>query len=518
MPDNKQSTSLLSPAHPPYIGAAWRARFLRAPKVALELAARSDFVALSEVATVKLGLKTGADSFFFLERIDESGKSKQLISRRGLVILEGLDGWRGEVSIADLKPAVLNPHQLFAGDDRLFAIPDVPKHYYLYPRPGKLRYGLGEYVKLGELNGTHAGELVKSNASDVGWYRQARTLIAGEWVLPYNSAYDYGAWHNPSGAVLNGRFVGAEPIDPQKSELLGAVLNSTFAAIGRLLEGVATGVEGAFDVGPPAARRVMVPDFRRFNDAASKKVLKVFAAIRKAGRMLPAPSAKGQVNDLRRDLDTALLVGLGLTAGQAAALLDRLYTSYGRWRTNIENVEMQMWANRRQMNATGQNRDQKPAEVAGKRVWEEIEHEIRLYPKDFLSKNEVVEVVNVPSTANLPETEPLFDAGVIHLRNKIIDLGSYDRVRYVAMLRTLGIVGSIEVPTSVSRAHAVCELFEKEQARFDELAIPQAAKYISGAEAIAEVVEVARKHWYAASRKSALAKPESEKRSSKKLN
>jgi hypothetical protein len=58
--------------------------------------------------------------------------------------------------------------------------------------------------------------------------------------VTYNSAYDYGAWHNPSGAVLNGRFVGAEPLDPQASELLGAVLNITFAASGRLLEGVAT--------------------------------------------------------------------------------------------------------------------------------------------------------------------------------------------------------------------------------------------------------------------------------------
>lgn len=518
MRDAKQPTSLLTPAHPAYVGAAWRARFLRAPKVGLELAARPDFVALNEVAAIKLGLKTGADNFFFLERLDEARENKQLISQRGLITVEGMDGWRGEVSTADLKPAVLNPHQLFVGDARSFAIPNVPKHYYLYPRPGKLRYGLREYIKLGELNGVHSGELVKSNASDIGWYRQARTLITSEWVLPYNSAYDYGAWHNPSGAVLNGRFVGVEPLDPQTSELLGAVLNSSFAAIGRLLEGVATGVEGAFDVGPPAARRVMVPDFRRFSEAASKKVVKVFATIRKGDVMLPAPSSKGQVDRLRHDLDSALLIGLGLSSGQAAAILDRLYTSYGRWRSNIENVEMQMRANRRQMHATGQSRDQRPTEVAGKRVWEEIEHEIRLYPKGLLSKSEVVEVVNVPSTASLPETEPLFDAGVIHLKNKIIDLGSFDRVRYVAMLRTLGIVGNVEVPTSASKARAICELFEKDQKRFDELALPQATKYISGADAVAEVVEVARKHWYSASRKSALAKGAEDKKLAKKLN
>ena len=34
---------------PKYSGAAWRSRFLRAPKVALELAARTDFVALKDL-------------------------------------------------------------------------------------------------------------------------------------------------------------------------------------------------------------------------------------------------------------------------------------------------------------------------------------------------------------------------------------------------------------------------------------------------------------------------------------
>jgi hypothetical protein len=511
----EQTGELLAPAFPAYGGSAWRARFLRSPKVALELAARPDFAPLKELAAVKLGLKTGADAFFFLERLDHPEPRKQLISRRGIVVVRGMDGWRGEISAADLKPAMLTPHQLFEGDGRLFAVPDVPKHFYLYPRAGKLRFGLREYVKLGELKGINAGDFVKSNVSDVGWFKQARTLVTSEWVLPYNSALDYGAWQNSNGFVLNGRFVGVEPLDSQSSDLLGASLNSTFAVIGRLIEGVATGVEGAFDVGPPAARRIMVPDFRKFSKSGAGNVLELFAAIRKAGRMLAAPSRSGEVHHLRRDLDAALLVALGLSKGQAAALLDRLYTSYARWRANIEDVETQMRANRRQMPATGQNRDQKPAETAGKRVWEEIEQEIPIYPKSYLGKDEVVEVVNIPSTVDLHQTEPLFDAGLIHFKNKTIDLGSYDRVRYVAMLRTIGVVGSIEVPTSSPKTRAICDLFEKDQKRFDELASAQAAKYVSGSDAVLEVVEVARKHWYSASRKSAHTKTTKEKRTSK---
>lgn len=507
MPEHAADEMLLGPAvEPEYRGAAWRARFLRAPKVALQLADRTDFTALQNLASVKLGLKTGADSFFFLERLAHPTSDKELISRRGITLVKGHDGWRGELAASDLRPAALNPHQLFVGDDRRFAIPEDGKHFYLYPQPGKPKHGLAEYVRVGELQGVHQGDLVRSNGSEGAWYRQVRSLITSEWALPYNSAYDYGAWHNPNNAVLNGRFVGADPIEGVDTSLLGAALNSTFAMIGRLIEGVATGVEGAFDVGPPAARKIMLPDIRTIGGAAKEGVLDAFAKIRNGGIMVGAPIRDGTTHPLRWELDTALLVALGMTKGQAIALLERVYLSYGRWRGNIEDVEAQMRANRRQMQASGQSRNQRPIESAGRRIWEEIEHLIPLYPKSYLSKSEIVELVNVPSSATIPTSQPLFEAGVLRTKNKTIDLGSYERVRYVAMLRTLGLVGNVDVPVSAAKCGAIADLFDKEQIKFTELATENASKYLSGTEAIKEGVEIARKHWYTSSRKSALAK------------
>lgn len=507
MTDVTDSLGLGGAVRPAYSGAAWRARFLRAPKIALELAERPDFIALHHLALIKLGLKTGADSFFFLERLPKVIAERELVPRRGVVVVKGHDGWRGEIASADLLPAVLNPHQLFVGDARRFAVPADTKHVYLYPQPGKQKLGLPDYVKLAELLGVHQGDLVKSNGSENAWYRQVRPLVSSEWVLPYNSAYDYGAWHNPNGAVLNGRFVGVEPLPSIDSELLGAVLNSTFAAIGRLIEGVATGVEGAFDVGPPAARKIMLPDIRRFDPSARAKVATVFSKVRQGGEMIPAPQRDGSVPALRRELDTAFLVALGLTNGQAAALLERLYVGYGRWRSNIEDVETKMQANRRQMKSTGQNRNQRPAEAAGRRVWEEVEHLVPLFPKSFLAQEEVLEVVNVPAAAVIPASQQLFDEGVIRTKSKAIDLGSYERVRYAAMLRVLGLVGNVELPTSAPKAGAIADLFDKHQKLFQTMASENASKYISGAEAVSEVVEIARKHWYAACRKNALARP-----------
>lgn len=487
-----------------YSGSAWRARFLRAPKFALKLAERSDFVSLTELASVKLGLKTGADDFFFLERLQGEEETGRLLVQRGVVVLRGQDGWRGQVALADLRPAILNPHKLFVADARCMTIPKAARFFYLYPRPGRLRYGLPEYIRLSELHGTHQGKLVRSNGSEEGWYAQVRSLVTSRWVLPYNSAYDYGAWSNPEGHVLNGRFVGADAHEEALSGLLGAVLNSTFAATGRLIEGVATGVEGAFDVGPPAARKIMVPDIRRFDAQGRASVEAVLREILDADVMPATPRRDASVPPLRNKLDMALLVALGLSSGKAAAVLDELYTSYARWRTTVEGVETQMRANRRQMSASGVKRDQNPIDIAGRRVWEEIKHRVPLFPKAYLHADETLEVVNVPASAAIPATKPLFDVGIVSTKTKTIDLGSFERVRYVAMLRTLGLVGNIEVPLSATKASAIVDLFEREQIGFLSIAEASAMKYVSGRDAIRSVVEKARAHWHSDCRKSAL--------------
>lgn len=516
MVDYAPEEQLVTPAPADYKGSAWRARFLRAPKVAMDLAKREDFVPLQRIATCKLGLKTGADSFFLLERI--LGKpEKTLLTSRGVITVRGFNGWQGELATSDVLPAVLNPHQMTAGEFRFFSVPAVSKYVYLYPKPGRLKKSLADYVRLGELAGLHQKALVVSNSEEDRWYKQARGLVNSEWILPYNSAYDYGAWRNPHRAILNGRFVGVEPLQGVDTRLLGACLNSTFAAVGRLIEGVATGVEGAFDVGPPAARRIMLPDVRRFSDTGREEVIEILDQMLSEDRVLPSPASNGSVVSLRRRLDSALLCALGLTRGQASVVLDRMYAGYGRWRSNIQAVEEQMRGFRKQMKSTGQSRDIRPAEAAGKRVWEEIEHLVRVLPRDVLPSSETLEVVNIPANAQLSASRPLFDEGVVMVRGKRVDLGSFERVRYVNMLRTIGVVGNVSIPISPVRAGAIVDMFEKEAHRLEELAKQSASKYVAAGESLSEIVQIAIQHWYAVCRKADLLKPVSDGKAKSKM-
>jgi len=479
-----------------YLGSPWRSRFLRAPKLALGLAERPDFVPLGELATLRLGLKTGADKFFFLRRSAERASN-------ATVAVVGLDGgWSGSISTSDLRPAARNPHELFGSDGaRHFAIPRLTPSMYLAPRDRPPEDGLREYITAGEHRGINRTKLVVSNADADRWFRQTRGVVTSPWALPYNSGYDYGAWANPHGAVLNGRFVGVSPEAESESAALGAVLNSTFTMMTRLLEGTATGVEGAFDVGPPAARRMAVPDPSLFSAAGRVAVVAVMDAWRREDVMPPGPDNDGRVHPKRHQLDVAILEALGMSKGEASALTGRVYESYARWRRAIESVETMMRANRREMARNRSGRSVKPADIAAQRVWEELQAEMPTLPSDLLSGDEEIELVEVPRKLGVRRGQPALLPGLLfHHDGSQTDLGSFERVRYAEMLLTIGFEPPLGIPGDSVRAGAIVDTFDRGRARLIDLASRKASAYVGDEEAIRSVVKLVERQWLRACR------------------
>src|SRR6266508_879825 len=496
-----------------YSARPWRARFLRSPKVALEFASRADFLSLEKLAELRLGLKTGSDKFFYLGPTPRPPKSEQPsfagMNLRGTAHVRGLNEWEGEIPKGDLLPAIRNPHELlFEDGSRPFVIPSKPTVYYVYPRDRKPQSQLDEYILMAEQVGISQQRLVQSNGSN-HWYRQARGLVRSRWALPYNSAYDYGAWDNETAAVLNGRFVGVEALDGIDEELLGAVLNSTFAMAGRLLEGVTTGVEGALDVGPPAARRIMVPDIQKFSAKGSALVKEVMAAIRAQDRMPPGPALNESVDRLRVRLDRSLLVALGMTEGQAAAVLDRLYESYRRWREGVRDVERQMRQYRSQMNRSGQSRASRksPEETAANEIWDVLQADYARLPFDLLLEDEATQTIEMPRTVDVPQDKPLFDETKVSLPNgTMLELDSWDRVRYLSLLKEIGFHSPFTLPKDATRAGAIVDQFAEARQRqrgvAEEMAISRVTK-----DKRQKVVDLVVERWLKACREAGMIPP-----------
>src|SRR5437016_5131687 len=94
-----RATRLSIDADHRYVGARWFSRFLGAPLAADALAARDDFCPLGDLASVALGLKSGADRWFFVEtpdhpRVDALGRPRLRTTVRVVSSL----GWEGELS------------------------------------------------------------------------------------------------------------------------------------------------------------------------------------------------------------------------------------------------------------------------------------------------------------------------------------------------------------------------------------------------------------------------------------
>lgn len=464
---------------PEYNGSPWRSRFLRSPKIGLELAARPDFVALGDpaISTVRLGLKSGADSYFFVQAVGRPQGAR--------IPVEGLGGWTGNLPLADLLPSIQTPKDYDTPRGRLAAVPTrrngrYSGHtYYFSPRPGRIDRAVRAYIDYGEQRNVNAGTLVQANADETGWFRQTRNLVQSRWALPYNSGYDYGAIDNAIGAVLNGRLVGVEPAKGIDPDVLGGILNSTFTTLMRLLEGVATGNEGAFDVGPPAARVTRIPDPRKMNADGLSKVADVMRGIVADGVLPHAPLADATVPDRRQELDTEVLKALGMTAGEAASLLDRVYRSYARWRTAVEAVEDQMQANRRALARRGGSRNTNPARRAAATVWAEMEPATPLLLGDVT--NGPYDILDVqPLPEDTAQRTALFgETLVLSLDGTQLDLGDERRVELVRFLRTLIPTGSLPLPTDPARCERLLTEATTALATFTTEAARRASAHVS---------------------------------------
>lgn len=481
-----------------YNGAPWRSRFLRGPKIGLELAARDDFVSLGtpEVSTVRLGLKTGNDAFFFLDRAGKSTASR--------VTLEGLGGFVGDFPLADVRPGIRTPKELDTASGRLAAVPVrrgryAGDTYYLFPRTNRLDRHVKTYVEYGEARGVNSGRLVRANAESASqWYCQTRAQVTSRWVLPYNSGYDYGAIDNSIGAVLNGRLIGVEPSDGIDPDVLGGILNSTFVTLMRLLEGVSTGNEGAFDVGPPSARVMRVPDPRKMTSTGADSLAGVMREIVAAEVLPHAPLANGTVPPLRQKLDLAVLAALGLSKGEAAVLLDRMYQSYARWRAAVEAVEDQMQEHRRALSRRGGSRSVSPEDRAARTVWDEMSPACPPLLNDLLGSDHDLLDARLRSDDNAAQ-DALFDSAMaLDATGNGLDLGDTARLDLVRYLRGLGVNGVLPVPRQADVCRVSVTSMQEADASFVEEAARRSKAHVSD-DLVDQVVTMTRRAWIAKS-------------------
>jgi hypothetical protein len=248
-------------------------------------------------------------------------------------------------------------------------------------------------------------------------------------------------------------------------------------------------------VGPPAARLMAIPDVRRMSGAEVERVREALETLRQADVMPPTPDRRAAVHPARHALDIAVLTALGVGAGEAQYLTGKLYESYARWRGAVEDAEAIMREYRRTMGAGGQGRGTSPTTLAARRVRDELATTTPLLPGAALRPEDQLEEVDVAGSFSLSDQEPLVDPGrVPRVGGKEIDLGSFARARYAAMLLRVGFAPPLFIPKDHGTAARVVGMFDRVLDAFRSAALEKAKAYVGGRRA-EDVVQAAERLW-----------------------
>jgi hypothetical protein len=283
-----------------YAGGRWGGLYLRAPDIYWTVRARGAgrLARLGEVATVRFGLKTGANAFFYLDaaRAARWGVEPEYL-QPCLFSLK-------EIGRYEVDPATLRR--------RLFVCRADPATLARRGHRGALAY-----IAWGEAQGVHRRPSVRGR---VPWYalpaQEAAHFAANRflgarfgfpWIagLPAGDVFFVGRFHAGDGVVGT------------------ALLNSTLAFLAAEVQARQTyGIGVAYLYGPEL-RGLLLPHPTRLPATDRQALTDLFAAMRRRP-LLPLAAELAQPD--RRALDALVFDALDLTAGERDGVYEAVLT------------------------------------------------------------------------------------------------------------------------------------------------------------------------------------------------
>jgi hypothetical protein len=296
----------LREASPGMLGRQCWGALLRQPGLWPELLARAPgrFVPLSDLATVRWGIKTGDDRLFFVGGA-------------------GRDDGEETVEPRFLAPAVFNLMEL----DRVVVTRDQPRRRLLLidlTEQSIEGTAAQRRLRLARRRGSHrrptCAARERSGASPRRWF-ELRPGPPGEILWSIMHQYRHLAPLNPDGIAANDNLLLIRALPGVDVRLLAALLNSHLQALIKLAHGRQRN-EGMLKTQAADVKRMLLPDPRRFGRVASRRILLAFDQL--AGRRIGDVVSECARPDRRR-LDVAVVRALGFGADESERLVTRLY-------------------------------------------------------------------------------------------------------------------------------------------------------------------------------------------------
>ena len=259
-----------------YYGGKWGIH-LRAPDLWFELMDRfaDRFAPLGELAEIRFGVKSGKDEFFFprdvsrecLDRVpafhqfrQEFGIDRESLESGEVKLVKCGESY-GEIRPIEARYLEPEIHSLMEVKGYTVSPQDCGRMILLVSEPKSRLKGthILKYIEWGESKGWHKTATCAARVSqDSFWYdltKQKRPHL----ILPKIQQYRLQAFINPYNLYQNSSLLGVHVSDNDEALRIGAILNSSFAVLSRILFARVLGNEGNIQLDVYSAKMMLVP-------------------------------------------------------------------------------------------------------------------------------------------------------------------------------------------------------------------------------------------------------------------
>ena len=460
--DTEEGEALQSIPRGEYGGYKWGI-FLRGPDIFFKLLrlGGSRFRPLGQIASIKFGVKSGCDKFFFVQdktaealaaepnreafhdryglfpedtsqvRIVEAGdKSQHLIEAR---YLEPLAFNLMEINTAEVKAERLKKRILLVSDNKA----ELQGTHVL------------NYIEWGEEEGFDSRSTCVNRQL---WY-ELPIPERGDILWTMTQRYRYIVPVNSCTAICNKRLFNITPNNAKQSLPLAAVLNSTIMALQRYCFGRIQGGDPVMESEVIDVKMMLAPDPQFATPAVRKRLTDALTGLRQREihHLVAVDSADpNPTGDLaqadRQELDDAVLELLGVAdSEQRHALRRELYAEMTRLYRSIRRTEKRM----NEFKARSKSRGKITARSIANEIWQRLERKpVVRSLADFTSTRES-ETVELPAgrlrpVHNLINENSLF----VEAERRHIPLQHPERVAFAEALHKARIIGAVSIPSN----------------------------------------------------------------------
>ncbi len=442
-----------------FVGSKWGIH-LRAPEMYFALRQRVGprLVPVEELATVRFGIKSGKDRFFYLKDITDAELARltpeQFTKDWGITptqtrtvrVMKAGDGSAHPIERKYLLPEL---HRLAEVHSPVVTVKDTTHFAFnVNALPEELHGTLAaKYVRYGERENYHTGSTIAARARSRPWYVLAPLSPNARAQMFWSKAHQYRhivAW-NENKIVCNNNLYDVWAKHEGTAELLWAVLNSTLVGFMKLLYGRPVGREANLKTEIVDVLMMPVPDPRHATDAVRDRLL---AAIRAMAALSSAPLHEELARPERQALDDAVFELLGLAdANERAEWRERLYAEVHGWYEKARALEVEAMRNRNKATRRGAVT---PMSIANE-LWEAFDTTtLRSFPDAFVPSGAATMPLTLLSgPVHVNENASLFDGATIRIGGRngtTLPVPSVAHGRFLRILNEHGRNGELPIP------------------------------------------------------------------------